>query len=239
MVALTPEQYIGSGKTILISTILEQLLIGYSESKNKSAVLYFFFDFNDVEKRRHENMVRSMASQLLMHQGSSDSRELQSLYSSCLFGERQPTCDALLVTLRQMMSAFKEIFIIVDALDECTERPELLAVIEEIFEWNETNMHILTSSRRERAIEASMELMTAEEERINLLSTLVNPDIRTYIRHRLQSDQKLKRWRKDPSIQLEVESVLMSKADGMYDAYTAPPYLGQHNYAHLVLGFDG
>lgn len=131
MVALTPEQYIGSGKTILISTILEQLLIGYPESKNKSAVLYFFFDFNDVEKRRHENMVRSMASQLLMHQGSSDSRELQSLYSSCLYGERQPSCDALLVTLRQMMSAFEEIFIIIDALDECTERPELLAVIEE------------------------------------------------------------------------------------------------------------
>lgn len=84
-----------------------------------------------------------------------------------------------------------------------------------------------------------MELITAEGERINLLSTLVNPDIRTYIRHRLQSDQKLKRWHKEPSIQLEVESVLMSKADGMYDAYTAPPYLGQNNYAHMVLGFDG
>ncbi len=236
---LTPERHIGCGKTILTSTIVEHLLIGYPEYKTKSAVLYFFFDFNTVEMRRHENMIRSFISQLSMHKGTAASQELESLYSSCLYGERQPTCDALLVTLRRMMSTFEETFIIVDALDECMVPLELLADIEEIFGWTETNMHILASSRNERAIETSMKSMTTEEGRIDLRSALVNPDIRAYVRNRLQSDRKLKRWQNEPDIRFEIESVLMSKADGMYDADTPPHNLGQYSYAHIVSGFAG
>ena len=68
----------------------------------------------------------------------------------------------LLATLLQMMTAFREIFIILDALDESVERPELLADIEEIFEWENTNLHILITSRREKDIEESLARLSQE-----------------------------------------------------------------------------
>jgi hypothetical protein len=45
----------------------------------------------------------------------------------------------------------------------------------------------------------------------------VNDDIRTYVHKRLRTDQKLKRWQNRSEVQQEIETVLMSKADGMYD----------------------
>jgi len=42
------------GKTILSSTVLENILC-YPDTRKNSAVLYFFFDFNDAGKQRHEN----------------------------------------------------------------------------------------------------------------------------------------------------------------------------------------
>lgn len=192
--------------------VLEKILPCAAE---KSAVLYFFFDFNDTEKRRYDNMTRSLISQLLMHKRTKDFSRLESLYSSCLNGERQPAQNALLAALRGMLSATEETFIVIDALDECMDRSELLANIEEILGWTEINMHILTTSRKERVIEESMGSLTAERSRINLQSALINPDICVYIRDRLQSDRKLKRWQKEPNLQLEIESILMSKADGM------------------------
>lgn len=42
------------GKTILSSTVLESILC-YPDTRKNSAVLYFFFDFNDAGKQRHEN----------------------------------------------------------------------------------------------------------------------------------------------------------------------------------------
>ncbi|KAM0802159.1 ankyrin repeat-containing domain protein, partial [Usnea florida] len=53
----------GCGKTILSSTILQNVL-EECEAKTASAVLYFYFDFNDAEKERHEKMIRSLISQL-------------------------------------------------------------------------------------------------------------------------------------------------------------------------------
>jgi len=88
-------------------------------------VLYFYFDFTDVEKQGQEKMIRSLILQL-SSQCERTSQGLEALHSSCMNGERQPTHDMLLATLHQMMKSFEETFIILDALDECLERRELL-----------------------------------------------------------------------------------------------------------------
>lgn len=79
-------------------------------------MLFFFFDFSDIEKRGHENMLRSLISQLSMY-GANGCQILEDLHSSCMDGERQPTSEALTATLRRMMRTFEEVFIVLDALD--------------------------------------------------------------------------------------------------------------------------
>ena len=92
------------GKTILNSTVLQNVLNEYSV-KPTSAVLFFYFDFTDDEKQRHQNMVRSLICQLSEHCASP---VLQNLYSVCSNGSRQPTEEELLNTLYQMITCLED-----------------------------------------------------------------------------------------------------------------------------------
>lgn len=203
----------GCGKTILCSTILEHILHNYASTPNV-AVLYFFFDFNDIDKQQHEGLIRSLLSQLSMHCVSVPP-VLETLYSSCMNGGRKPTFEALLETLHQMATAFENIFIILDALDECKERSELLAGVEELVGWENTSLRILATSRREKDIEDSVLSLTKDESRICIQSSLVNADIRAYVHGQIQTNKKLQRWQKEPEVQMEIEDILMKKANGM------------------------
>lgn len=203
----------GCGKTILSSTIIQNT-VEYCRLRASSVVLYFYFDFNDIEKQLHEKMIRSLILQLFS-QRAGTSQALESLFSSCMDGQRQPTSQTLLGTLRQMLEDFENIYLLIDALDECLERDELMANIEELTSWKERNLHILATSRWEEVIAESIKLLSHKEERICIQSTLVNVDIRSYIRGRLRTDRDLKRWQKKPEVQQEIEDSLMGKADGM------------------------
>lgn len=114
-----------------------------------------------------------------------------------------------------MMTSLEDTYIILDALDECAERDELLTDLEEVASWEDANLHVLATSRREKDIEEALTPLSEARNRISIQSALVNADIRTYIHDRLQTDRKLKRWQKYPKVQLEIEDTLMRKVDGM------------------------
>ena len=203
----------GCGKTILCSTILEHVLHVCATTSDIS-VLYFFFDFNDTEKQQHEGMMRSLLSQLSMHFVSVPP-VLETLYTSCMEGGRKPNFEALMGTFHEMTTAFRATFIVLDALDECKERPEILADIEELSSWEDTNLRILATSRREKEIEDSLLRLTQDANRICIQSALVNADIRAYVHDQLRTNRRLQRWQKEPNVQLEIENTLMEKANGM------------------------
>jgi NACHT domain len=215
----TPNSFIwlygilGCGKTILCSTIIEDVF-HHCHHKPAMVVIYFFFDFNDGEKQQHEKMIRSLTSQLFLRYTNTP-RALMTLFHSCMDGEQQPTSDALLATLQQMICGFDEIFIILDALDECAERKELLETIGNITKQGIGKLHILATSRREKEIEESLNYLVDNPVKFCIQTALVNGDIQAYIQTRLRSDQNLKRWKNKPEVQQEIMAKLMDKADGM------------------------
>jgi hypothetical protein len=176
--------------------------------------VYFYFDFNDPEKQLHDRMIRSLITQLSAQSGGI-SKPLESLFSYCMNGERQPVTHSLLTTLRQMVEEFSETFIILDALDECVERKELLADIKEIAKWKLGKLHILVTSRKERDIERSLGSLINDQGEVHIQNTMVNDDIRAYVRKRLEADEELERWRSKQEVQDEIETKLMGKANGM------------------------
>jgi hypothetical protein len=207
----------GCGKTILTSTIIENVC-RYCHLNPNLAVVYFYFDFTDVEKQSHEKMARSLVTQLST-QSANMPRALESLFSAKMSGKQQPMANELLATLRQMVQEFDDIFIILDALDECKDRQELLTDIEEMVGWKSEKLHILTTSRKEKDIEEWLEPFLNDQEKICIHSTLIDDDIRVYVHERLQTDRRLKRWQKKPGVQQEIEETLMGKADGMYKQF--------------------
>jgi hypothetical protein len=166
---------------ICSSTIVQDVIRHY-ESEPEVAVAYFYFDFNDSEKQRHENLIRSLIIQLCT-QSEKTPESLDALFARSQDEQQQPTTDALTLTLQYILGNFQQTFIILDALDECKERVELLGLIEEIVNWKLDKLHILATSRRERDIEESLESLIIGQ--ICIQSALVNADIHTHICERL------------------------------------------------------
>ena len=142
---------------------------------------------------------------------------LENLYSYCGKGGSKPSLDSALDVLHEIILSFPQTYIILDALDECTARDELLDILQRIADWKIEKLHLLVTSRKERDIEASLQFIK-KREMISLSSSLVDPDINAYVRERLSSDKRLAKWRKDGAIQEEIATTLAKGAHGMYDS---------------------
>ena len=171
---------------------------------------YFYFDFSDSEKQRSENLIRSLITQLSF-QASSCPDSLATLYSQNQNGQRHPTIQSLMMTLKDIVIGFERVYVILDALDECEDREELVALIKEIHDWKLGKLNMLATSRAERDIEDGIGPLVSA--RINLQSSQVNADIQIHIRERLENDTKLKKW--SAKVHGEIEAVLMEGAHGM------------------------
>lgn len=203
----------GCGKTILCSAVLHDVL-QYCQDAPGTAAAYFFFDFNAVEKQDPGKMLRSLIWQLAQQSDQILAR-LDHLYSSCESGKRQPSIDELQEVLRLMIQELLQAFVVLDALDECAQRTELMEILQTIAGWRLQNLHLLVTSRREPDIESTLEEFVDDQSRICLQSALVDKDIQLYVQHRLATDKTLQKWRKD-DIRQEIETVLSDKANGMY-----------------------
>ena len=118
-----------------------------------------------------------------------------------------------------MLKDFSDVYVVIDALDECDDKEARLHTIETLAEWSDTPLHLLITSRKERDIVDSLRMLCNNESYISVQSAVVNEDIRTYVHGRLQSDRRFTRWRSKPAVQSEIADDLVEKADGMYDKF--------------------
>jgi hypothetical protein len=212
----------GCGKTILSSTIIEHLL-QHCPDNTSMVTAYFYFDFNDKQKQDPELMLRSLLCQLLQRSVVIP-KGVNALFSSCENGNRQPSLHALLEVTSQVMQQFTQVYVVLDALDECTQRSELMDMLETMAGWQlETeagrqldNLHLLMTSRKEWDIEKSLEGYVEGDDAVCLQRDVVDQDIQRYVQRRLRDDKGLAKWNKDAVIKQEIEVALMCGARGMY-----------------------
>lgn len=202
----------GCGKTVLSATILENVLQHCSDDPGKAAA-YFYFDFNDAEKQDPELMLRSLIWQLL-RQSAKIPASMDSFFSSCDHGQR-PSMNALIQAARQIIQTFPHVYLLLDALDECGHRKELMDTLTTIARSQLPNLHLIVTSRREGEIQNSLQDFIHEENIICLQTKLVDLDIKLYVRERLSVDKTLNKWGKDPDIRQEIETTLAKGSQGM------------------------
>ncbi|KAI9656998.1 MAG: hypothetical protein M1829_000355 [Trizodia sp. TS-e1964] len=203
----------GCGKTILSSTVTNDIISSYSGDPGV-VVAYFYFDFTDIEKQKPDLMVRSLISQL-SEKCVEMPADLEALYSSCDGGNRQPSLDALIEVLHAMLKGFPQSYLILDALDECADRAILMEILEQMSRWQLKKMHVMVTSRKELDIEISLEAIVNEEHIVCLQSQLVDKDIETYVHQRLSIDRGLTKWQKDAEISQEIETTLIKGSRGI------------------------
>ncbi|KAF7574509.1 vegetative incompatibility protein HET-E-1 [Pyrenophora tritici-repentis] len=204
----------GCGKTILSSTIIEHLL-QYCHGNISMVTTYFYFDFNDIQKQDPELMLRSLLCQLVQR-SITIPKGVDALFSSCENGQRWPSVNALLEVTQQAAREFTQVYVVVDALDECIQRSELMDMLETIASWRLDNLHLLMTSRKERDIEKYLEGYVKEEDAVCLQRDVVDQDIQRYVQQRLRDDKSLAKWNRDATVRQEIEAALMFGARGMF-----------------------
>lgn len=136
-------------------------------------------------------------------------------YEHHAYGKQQAPLDELKKILVVVLEGLGDVFVILDALDECPkigERELLLETIAEIVSQACDNLHILVTSRRERDIEdALLPLLTLPP--ISIQGLGLAEDIKMYISWQLATDSRLKKW--SICIKAEMQRRLEAGANGM------------------------
>ncbi|KAH9073531.1 ankyrin repeat-containing domain protein [Lactarius deliciosus] len=211
----------GSGKSILCSTIIQD--IASLREAGSALMVYFYFDFRDLDKQHRRNLLPSLLIQL-----SAQSRPccdiLSHLYSIHDNGDKKPSDSVMIRCLKDMLTILnpQPVYIILDALDECpnwpgipSPREQVLAFVKELVDLHLPHLHICVTSRPEFDIRAT--LTPLAHHRVSLHDESgQKKDIVNYLNSVVYSDSEtmMKRWREDDK-KMVVEA-LSEKADGMF-----------------------
>ncbi|KAN0115713.1 hypothetical protein V8E52_006659 [Russula decolorans] len=210
----------GSGKSILCSTIVED--VKTMCNAGQASMAYFYFDFRDIKKQHWSDLVPSLLTQLST-QSSPCCDILSRLYSGHGNGAQQPNDDALKRCLIEMLTLqdHHPIYLIMDALDECPDTSEvpsprnrILWLLEELAGLQIPNLRICVTSRPEFDIRDFLEPLTSRRVSLHDQSGQ-KQDIADYVRSVVysKSEPYMRRWRKEDKE--FVIDILSERADGI------------------------
>lgn len=201
----------GCGKTVLSATILNHLA-----PVDNCVILSFFFDFKDTAKQKLNNLLRSLAFQLYSSHPEAQ-KDLDNLFTSHDNGESQPDTDRLSTCLNDMMRTPKKVFILLDSLDECSKREKLLSWMQNFIP-TLAHVQVVAISQPEDDLKQSLPNWAETENCLLLNKELINADIRSYVKARLEAGEEFKRWAECPecpNILEHIEDTVSSRANEM------------------------
>ena len=204
--------FAGSGKSVLCSTAI-QFLFRRSSVSSRTGIAFFYFTFSDQSKQDEIAMLRALLLQL-SNQLKNDHKHLRQLNKT--YEPGTPPASVLIQYLRLLCEEFFEVFIAIDALDESPQhgpRQRVLDVFETIRNWKIQKLHLLITSRDEPDIGSCLALPTSQQ--VMMADKGLDQDISNYVKSRLDTDHKLRRWY---PYRGKIANILSEKANGMYVA---------------------
>ena len=193
-----------------------------------ATLAFFYFDFRDVNKQDARGLLSSLLVQLC-RESDNYSKILSSCYSTHGNGTRQPSKEALMECLKDMLNVpgQGELYIVVDALDECPSFPgdecpslpgyiaprdQVLRNLKELVALRLPHVHFFLTSRPEVDIRNVMEDLAVHSMSLHGQAGQ-NRDISNYIKSVFSSDQRMRQWKEEDK-QL-AENTLLREARGM------------------------
>ncbi|KIJ09581.1 hypothetical protein PAXINDRAFT_34253, partial [Paxillus involutus ATCC 200175] len=198
----------GFGKTVLFSTSVEGVRMYTGPRSSTCGWAYFYFDGREsgAALQKFETLLRSILDQLCFNQANIPDA-MKRLYKVDDNNHPEPTLSQLRTTLEEVVKGFDDVYILIDALDECDSQAELLAWMNSL-QSTTPGLHLFTTSRPERIIEERMS--KSSHVRISLTSDLLDSDIKTYVDEHVEASDDLKLLMTE-----EMKKKLRVKGDGM------------------------
>lgn len=188
------------------SAVIESLLEEYKGGSG--TIAYFYIEFGDLPKRHVHNLLSSLLIQLAAH---SDTRckVLHDLYSKHGDGVKEPTEEALLESLKDMLKVTTQgpTFLIIDGLNEALPnaqpRCEPTKVIEELVALGLPDLRIFATclSILDPEEEPPLPLESVASHTVCLHETQGHlDDIIFYIDWCIKENRRMKRWRHEDKV---------------------------------------
>lgn len=113
--------------------------------------------------------------------------------------------------IKEVLKSFCEVYIVIDAFDECEQSEEVLRWTQELVESKDSRLHLLVSSRQDHHFRSALE--SSATSILALDEYTFEKDIQLYIREQLSTDPRMMRW--PPSVQNDIEKSLIANAGGL------------------------
>lgn len=216
----------GSGKTILSSAIIDKIR-DRIQSSHSGALAFFYFSFQDNQRQDVLSFKTSLLVQIVQQICSGRSRDLaqkrpfyipnafSALYT-LYYPSKEPAVEDIETTLLGVLQDTPETYIVVDAVDECLNLRDRMAVID-CLKWlsykASCDVHILFTSRPEADIDDAFSSVSVPKEIVHFSPLEINADISSHI-SRLMETLPYSRW--SLGLKSKVQWHLTSRADGAF-----------------------
>ncbi|KAL8664146.1 MAG: hypothetical protein Q9168_007966 [Polycauliona sp. 1 TL-2023] len=202
--------FAGSGKSVLCSTAI-QAVLRHRGSERGIGIAFFYFTFNDESKQDDSSMIRALLLQLSnqLEDGHADLKQLQKSHQT-----GTPPVPAMLPYLQRMIQRFRQVYILLDALDESPRtgpRVRVLDAIETLQKYGLHQLHLFITSRAETDIRDSLDLPMNEQ--VTMQNAGIDEDITKFVSGQLVGDRRL---RKLSAYHNKIQEALTSGAKGVF-----------------------
>lgn len=196
----------GAGKTVMASYVNEQVQSLCPSRSNRFCHIYYYFSYRQTEKPTAA-FLRWLLNQLCRHLKVVPQHIQQAFERSV-----EPKLSDLISDIRSLLDFVDKIYLVIDAVDECDDRDELLNTLTAFStDSGFSKIHILATSRDYLDIRTTLDPLSVQ---VSMLNELVSEDIRTYIEQEMHANCRLNRW--PPNIKSEILEALVEGAKGMY-----------------------
>lgn len=178
-------------------------------SQKNHRLAYIYFSYKDAKKQTMPNLLMSLVGQL-SSSGSVLPKELIACYEAHHSGTTRPSHAESTELLRSVVNRCARVFIVIDALDECSEECRSLLLTELQHLQSRMRMSILITSRAMPNVECQLTNATRLEIKAR------SDDILHYSEERITHSERIQSHvRKDSSLCNLISSTLAARAGGM------------------------
>ncbi|KIM30727.1 hypothetical protein M408DRAFT_269568, partial [Serendipita vermifera MAFF 305830] len=192
----------GAGKTVLAATVTDHLR---KEFINKVGVAVVYCNYKEREIQTPANLLSSIVRQF--YDGIPLSENIKSLHRKHIERKTRPTIAEISDLINTEMERFSKIFVIVDALDECSEENQCRAFFFKQLRALQSLAHLMITSRPEIN-------PTAEFMRLEIAAN--KADLARYVDERISTSSRLNNLLLEAEDRKALKNAVVDNADGMF-----------------------
>ena len=197
----------GAGKTVLSSIVINQLRQSRGEDlKTEIGIAIVYLKYNEPEQTV-DSLLGCILKQFIQDSNVLD-QSVQDLYEQHRQRNTPPSFESIVFLLQKALRTYKEVFLIIDGLDECEEETRW-DLIEQVNKF--PGMHLMATSRYLSAIEEELESFARFEIKANKM------DIELFIDYQIERNRNLRRMvQRAPKLREDIKSAVVKTAENMF-----------------------